>query len=400
MELLTPMTPGLLAVRAEAETGDDAVLAAITDLRADIEGRLLEVEKHQNLQAVLDASSRLNGLGGGGVRAVDPEYTAQFSDYFRTGHGEKEIQAAQRAGDRGEIVAAMQTGSESDGGYLAPTEWDRRILSAQLASSPMRRLCNVQKTTVGEYKTVWSNDQWGSGWVGETAARPQTTTPTLSAVIFGHGEIYANAPITQRLLDDAAFDLEGWLATSVEGEFSRQEGPAFLAGDGVNKPFGFLTYVTGAPNAAKHPGGAIKVYNSGKADGLTTDGLIDFVYKLPSTYRQGAVWLMNSTTAAMLSKLKDLAAFPIWREGLAQGQPSTLLGWPVEIDENMPNPTAGGNAIAFGNFKIGYAINDRFGIRILRDPYTAKPFVNFYCTKRVGGGVADPNAIQVMKIAA
>jgi HK97 family phage major capsid protein len=232
--------------------------------------------------------------------------------------------------------------------------------------------------------------------VGETAARPQTSSTALMQVPFSTGEIYAMPAVTQRLLDDAAISVDNWLADQVRKEFARQEGVAFLAGDGVNKPYGLLTYVTGGANAGVHPGGAIEVTQTA----ITVDGLIDFMFSLDAPYRQNATWLMSSLTAATIAKMKDANDNLIWRESLMVGQPSTLLGRPVEIDEGMPAPELNALAIAFGDFKAGYLINDRVGTRILRDPYTNKPFVMFYVTKRVGGGVLDPNAIKVLQLPA
>jgi HK97 family phage major capsid protein len=162
----------------------------------------------------------------------------------------------------------------------------------------------VQVTSVGAFTSLWSNDAWGTGWVGETAARPQTSTPLLSPIPFASGEIYANAAATQRLLDDAAMNVDNWLVTSLDREFTRQENIAFLAGNGVNKPHGLLTYAPGGTNEATHPGGSLTV-----AEGaISYDGLVDFLYGLDAPYRQNASWLMSSLTAAAIAKLKTATA--------------------------------------------------------------------------------------------
>ena len=263
----------------------------------------------------------------------------------------------------------------------------------------MRRLARVVPTTVRAYSTLYAASGWGSGWVGETAARPETSTPTFDPLTFPHGEIYANPGITQNLLDDADFNLEAWLADEVAEEFGKQEGVAFIAGNGTNKPRGLLTYVEGGASDDHHPGGNLTVVLSGAAAALPgPDGLIDFVYGLSAPYRQNAKWLMNSMTAAAIAKFKDGDGNYLWRETYVAGQPATLLGYAVEIDENMPNVAADALPIAFGDFKRGYVINDRQSVRVLRDPYTNKPYVHFYTTKRVGGGVDDPKAIRLMKI--
>ncbi len=204
--------------------------------------------------------------------------------------------------------------------------------------------------------------------------------------------------VSQQLIDDADFNLENWLTTELGSEFERQEGIAFIAGDGVNKPRGFLTYVAGGVSEAEHPGGPIATTPSGNASAITPDALIKLVYGLRSPYRQGATWLMNSNSASAVSQFKDAGGNYLWRPSIIEGQPPTLLGYPVTIDESMPDIAANALPIAFGNFRLGYVINDRTGIRVLRDPFTAKPYVGFYTTKRVGGGVMDPNAIRILKI--
>lgn len=347
-----------------------------------------------------EIQSQLNigGALGAGTSGIDrdPEYSRAFSAHIRKGDGVEVLKAANATGDRANVQAAMSVASDTDGGFLAPSEFDRQLFERQRTTSPMRRLALVQTTSVGAFHSLWSDDNWGSGWVGETALRPQTTSPALAPIPFAAGEIYSNVAATQRLLDDAVINTEAWLVQSLEREFSRQENVAFIAGNGVNKPNGLLTYAPGGVNAATHPGGALGVVE----DAIDYDGLVDFSYSLDAVFRQNSTWLMSSLTAAAIAKLKDANGLPIWREGLIVGQPATLLGRPVEIDEGMPGPVAGNLAIAFGDFKAGYLINDRLGTRILRDPYTNKPYVMFYATKRVGAGVLDPFAIRILKVAA
>lgn len=376
--------------------------AAIAALSAAFEG--FKTRYEGNYQAAIDdINAKLAALGvngaGLGRAPEDPQYTEIFASYFRSGQGERDLKDAQAQGRRQAIHAAMSVGTADAGGYLAPTEWDRKVREAQTAKSPMRRLASVQVTTVGAYTTLWNDGVIGSGWVGETAARPETTTPGLDPITFGHGEIYANPSTTQRLLDDADMDVEGWLATQVEKEFNAQEGIAFLSGNGTNKPYGLLAYVTGGAAAAVHPAGVIASTTVAGTTAITGDELVTFTYSLAAPYRQNASWLMNSATAANIAKLKDGDGNYLWRESFLIGQPATLLGRPVEIDENMPNMTTGAYPIVYGDFKAGYLINDRTGIRVLRDPFTNKPYVSFYSTKRVGGGVLDPNAFRLVKMA-
>ncbi len=355
-------------------------------------------EQMENLEAAVNAiQQQVNGGAGGGsshIMPVEPDYTRAFASYFRKGNGEDVLKAANASGERATVHAAMSVGDNSSGGYLAPVEWDRGLLERQRATSPLRRLASVQTTSVGAFTTMWNNDAWGSGWVGEVAGRPITTTASLAPITFESGEIYAMPTATQRILDDAAINVESWLTQSVEREFNRQESIAFLSGDGVNKPSGLLTYAVGGSKANAHPGGPVAVLEGA----IDFDALTDLLYGLAAPYRQNATWLMSSLTAAYLAKRKDADGNPLWRQSLIVGQPATLLGRPVEIDEGMPGPIAGNLAIAFGDFKAGYLINDRLGTRILRDPYTNKPYVNFYVTKRVGAGLLDPFAIRLLKV--
>lgn len=407
--LLAAAVPqGLVAVRAEAKQPQLAgyiseLSAGFETFKRKHEDRLAEVEASIGNMAKSAAALRLNG---GAITPVEPEYTSAFAAYTRSGDAEDSLKQANASGWRQTVHASMSVGDPSSGGYMAPTEWDRKVNQNLIALSPMRRLAQVQGTSVGAYSTIWNSRGTSSGWVAETDARAQTSTPTLASLTFDSGEIYANPSITQRLLDDAQFDVESFIAANVAEEFAIQEGAAFISGDGTNKPRGLLTYVTGGASDAHHPGGNLTVVNSGAAaalgadDGSSADTLVGFLYSLASPYRPNASWLMNSTTAAVIAKLKTSTGDYIWREAFLADQPATLLGRPVVLDENMPDLAAGATPIAFGDFSRGYVINDRLGVRILRDPYTAKPYVLYYTTKRVGGGVLDPKAVRLLKISA
>lgn len=386
---------GTARIRA-ASNNDAPTLAELTDaVSGFMERQTATLDNVINSMADMQRHIDGGALGlSGAVLPVEGDYSRAFASYTRKGDGVDALKAANATGDRATVHAAMSVGSNTDGGFLAPVEWDRQLHERQRASSPMRRLALVQTTAVGAFTSLWSDDSWGSGWVGETAARPQTTSAGLAPIPFAAGEIYANVAATQRLLDDSAINVENWLGNSLEREFNRQENIAFIAGNGVNKPNGLLTYAPGGVNAATHPGGALGVAELP----VTYDGLVDFSYSLEAPFRQNSTWLMSSLTAALIAKLKDANDLPIWREGLMVGQPATLLGRPVEIDEGLPAPTDGNLAIAFGDFKAGYLINDRLGTRILRDPYTNKPYVHFYATKRVGAGLLDPFAIRLLKV--
>jgi HK97 family phage major capsid protein len=214
-------------------------------------------------------------------------------------------------------------------------------------------------------------------------------------------ELYAMPAATPQLLDDAAVNIDEWIADEVRVAFAEQEGQAFVTGDGTNKPRGFLDYDQVAD--ASWAWGKIGVISTG-ADGAfpasnPTDKLIDLAYSVKSAYRANAHFVMNRATEAVIRKFKDADGNYIWQPAVRPGETPTLLGHPVAESEDMPDIAEDATAIAFGDFRRGYLIVDRVGIRILRDPYSSKPYVLFYTTKRVGGGVQDFNAIKLLKFA-
>lgn len=346
------------------------------------------------LQTAVDDQARINAaakLGDGAVIGdikSDPEYTKAFKAHMRRGDNAS-----------AEVRAAMQKGTDTDGGYLAPIEWDRTIGEKLKKISPMRAESRVITISVAGFKKYFSDRNVGSGWVGETASRPATTTPQIGVLDFVPGELYANPAISQQLLDDAAIDLEEWLGQEVDTEFSRQEGIGFLSGDGASKPYGILTYVTGAANAARHPYGEIKAVNTGDAAKLTGDGFVDLMYDLPSEYAGNAKLFINRQSLGAARKLKDGQGNFLWQPSYALGQPQTLNGAPIVEMPDMPTAAAGNIAALYGDMEATYLVVDRIGIRVLRDPYSNKPFVHFYTTKRVGGGVHNPQPMRALKIA-
>lgn len=295
---------------------------------------------------------------------------------------------------------ALQIGVEADGGYAVPEELDRNIIELLKDSSPMRQVCN--QITVGspDYKRLVSLGGAGSGWVGETDARPETGTPTLAQISAFMGEIYANPQATQTSLDDLFFNAEAWLNSEVSREFNEREGLAFLKGDGVNKPKGLMAYPMAQTADGNRPYGTLQNLLSGIAGGFNGDKLIDLIHSLKAGYRANARWMMGNLTVAYARKLKDSEGNYLWRPGLEAGAPSTLLGYGITENEDMPQVAADANAIAFGDFKRAYTIVDRIGTRVLRDPYTNKPFVSFYTTKRVGGMLVDSQAAKFLTLKA
>lgn len=379
----------LNAAFAEFKATNDAQLKAKAD-------DVVVSDKLAKINAALDgfqtalndlAAKAAAGAAGGSVIGdlpANPEYVGAFKAHMR----------------KGDVQAALNSGTAAEGGYLAPVEWDRTLTGKLKELSPIRAHARVISIQSGGFSRNYTDRAIGSGWVGEQATRPATSTPAFGQQVFATGELYANPSITQINLDDAALDLEQWLAAEVETEFARQEGIAFLSGNGTNKPFGILTYVTGAANAAKHPWGAIKLVNSGAAAAVTADGLLSLIYDLPQAYRAGANFFLNRLTQGAIRKLKDGQGNYLWQPQAAAGQPATLMGESVVELADMPDIAAGAVPILYGDMARTYLVVDRVGIRVLRDPYTNKPFVHFYTTKRVGGGVDNPEPMRGMTIAA
>lgn len=295
---------------------------------------------------------------------------------------------------------AVQTTTNQDGGYAVPEELDQTLLELLKDESPMRAVCSQLTVGTPDYKKLVNLGGAGSGWVGETDPRPTTGTPTLAQIQAYMGEIYANPQATQASLDDVFFDVENWISTEVAQKFAEKEGQAFLLGDGDKKPKGILSYGLAATVDKDREFGTLQKVLSGTAGNFTGDNLIDLIYATKKGYRNGAVFMMTNLTQAKARKFKDNDGNYLWQPGLQLGQPSTLLGYGIEENEDMPEVAADSNAVLFGNFKRGYLIVDRMGTRVLRDPYTNKPYVSFYTTKRTGGMLLDSNAIKVLTLSA
>jgi HK97 family phage major capsid protein len=290
-----------------------------------------------------------------------------------------------------------------DGGYAVPREIDGVIDATLKGISPIRAIANVVKVGSAGYRKLVTQNGVASGWASETGPRPETGTPLFNEVVPSFGELYANPFATQAMLDDAQFDVEAWLAGEIATEFAKQEGTAFVGGSGTNRPKGFLTYATATTNDAGRAFGTLQYVPTGTLGAFSAnpqDKLMDFVHTLRAPYRQGASWVMNASTLATVRKFKTSDGAFIWQPSLSAGQPDTLLGYPVIEAEDMPDIAGNSLSIAFGNFRAGYLIAERTDTSILRDPYSNKPYVGFYATKRIGGCVSNSEAIKLLKFSA
>jgi len=280
-----------------------------------------------------------------------------------------------------------------------PVETDKQITDLMTAISPIRSIASVRQVSTSTYKKPVTITGPAVGWVAETASRPETDSQSIDALSFPTAELYAMPAATTAFLDDAAVDVGQWIADEVNIAFAQQEGAAFVNGDGTNKPKGFLQATTVAD--ASWAWGKLGYLVTGVSGDLPasdkSDVLIDLVYSLKAGYRQNANWVMNRRTQAVLRKLKDDSGNYLWQPAATADGRATLLGFPLVEAEDMPDIAANALSIAFGDFKRGYLIVDRQGVSVLRDPYSAKPYVLFYTTKRVGGGVQNFEAIKLLK---
>jgi HK97 family phage major capsid protein len=300
-----------------------------------------------------------------------------------------------RTGDAAEMKS-MSIGTDADGGYAVPTQLDNNLRNYLHDASAMRQISTVKNIGSAKYSKAVNTGGLAAGWVGETDARPGTTTPTIAEVTPPVGELYANPAATAWMLEDVNFDLANWLMEEVKGKFASMEGAAFISGDGTNKPRGILNYPSATTGDEVRAFGTLKHILTTGATSLTADEIINISYDLRSAYRRGSVWVMNSKTAAYIRKLKDSNGSYLWQANFQNGQPAELAGYKCFIDESMPDIATGNVAVMFGNFTLGYEILDR-STMLLRDPYTNKPYCLFYTTKRVSGMVVDSNAIRLLQ---
>lgn len=310
-----------------------------------------------------------------------------------------------RGGDSANLRAleqkALSAGSNPDGGFLVPPEIETKIGERLFNISPIRSLASIRTISSNIYKKPMMATGAVAGWVGETDARTQTTTPTLDELSFPAMELYAMPAATTLLLEDSAVDIDEWLAQEVDRVFAAQEGAAFVTGDGNNKPKGFVSYNTVANSSWTW--GNIGYVASGVAGAFPSttpsDVLVDLIFALKAGYRQNAAFVMNRKTQSLIRKFKDTTNNYIWQPPASPSGRASLMNFPVHDVEDMPDIAANSLSVAFGDFQRGYLIVDRAGVTVLRDPYSAKPYVLFYTTKRVGGGVQDYDAIKLLKFA-
>lgn len=368
-------------LKALIEKGNDQI-AETAQKAADLETRLAAIETK---------SSRPRALGNGGEQSplvIEAKKLAQFCE---TGEGL-------------ERKASLNTGTGAEGGFALPKQISDTVQDQLISVSPIRQIARIVRVETSDYRHLVGTRGAGATWRSELGTGSATDAPTMAEIIPPHGELFAFPEISTWALQDLTIDPEGWLQMNVTDQFALAEGAAFVAGDGTNKPRGFLAGPTPVATAdATRAFGTLQYVPTGEAAalGATIDEtLVDLVYTLASPYRANARWVMNSQTAAAIRKLKDADGRFIWTDSLQAGQPPLLMGFPVVMAEDMPNVAANAFPIAFGDFQRGYIIADRTDVRIIRDEVTKPGAVRYIVQKRVGGALTDTKAIKLLKVAA
>ncbi|RIY01287.1 phage major capsid protein [Aureimonas flava] len=388
------------AFEAFREANDERLSQIEKRMSADA----LTGEKVERISKAMDEQEKrmerlvLKGMrppaGGGETAGAEPtEHRSAFEAYVRGGDETRLRRLEEKA---------MSGLAGADGGFLVPSETETEIGRRLAAVSPIRGIASVRTVSSAVLRKPFALNGAQTGWVGQADARPQTNAPQLAELSFPTMELYAMPAATNALLDDAAVDIDAWIGEEVEQAFAAQEGAAFVNGDGVSKPKGFMSYptVTESAFAWGSVGTVSTGANGGFMAGAAGDALIDLIYALKAGYRQNASFVMNRRTQSAVRKLKDADGNYLWAPPSAAGARATLMGFPVVEAEAMPDIGAAAKAIAFGDFGRFYLVVDRQGVRVLRDPYSAKPYVLFYTTKRVGGGIQDFDAAKLLNFVA
>jgi len=313
------------------------------------------------------------------------EYEKAFSNYIRKG-----IESGLENFEK----KALSVNSDADGGFLVNPAMSQNIITTLNETSPIRLLATVEIISSDALEILEDKDVMTSGWTTETSTVSTTSNSRFGKRSIPVHELYAQPKATQKLIDDSAVDIESWLSGKITESFAIKENAAFVNGDGVGKPRGILSYAAGTT------WGKIEQVGSGTSGTFDGDDVIEVFYRLKEPYMHNATFLMNRSTVKIARTLKETVSGQyLWQPGLAIGTPDSLMGVPVAQAADMPTPAANSLSIAVGDFKQAYMVVDRVGIRILRDPYTDKPFVKFYATKRVGGDVVNFDAIKLLKLA-
>jgi len=368
-----------------------AMAGFVTDFKDFTTNIQTKMQEQDDRMTKLDRKSMIAGARPALATAASVEAPHQkaFEAYLRSGDDDGLRDLPMEGKSMSSAVAA-------DGGYLVDPQTSATIQSTLATTASIRAIANVVNVEATSYDVLIDQTEMGAGWATENDPTAETGTPQIDRISIALHELSALPKASQRLLDDTAFDIDAWLAGRIADKFARSEAAAFVSGNGVDKPTGFLT-VPQVDNDVWVWGNLGYVVSGADGDFDGAESLIDLVYALGAEYRANGTFVMNSKTAGAVRKLKDSDGRFLWSDGLVAGEPARLLGYPVLIAEDMPDIATDSMSIAFGDFGAGYTVAERPDLRVLRDPFSAKPHVLFYATKRVGGAVSDYAAIKLLK---
>ena len=390
--MTTPVPKARIAEDMSAPELTQVITGFLADFTTFTNGLQAKLQKQDDRMNKLDRKTMMTTRSALTTAAVqDAPHQKAFAAYLRSGDDD-----ALRGLDMDS--KGMSTVMAADGGYLVDPQTADTIKGTLSSTASIRAIASVVTVDATSYDVLVDHTEMGAGWASETAGVAETTTPQIDRISIPLHELSALPKASQRLLDDSAFDIEGWLAGRIADKFARSEAGAFINGDGIDKPKGLLTY----PQVENEiwEWGNLGFVTTGVAGGIQSgDPIVDLVYALGAVYRANGTFVMNSKTAGTIRKLKHNDGRFLWSDGLAAGEPARLMGYPVLVAEDMPDIADGAAAIAFGDFGAGYTVAERPDLRVLRDPFSAKPHVLFYATKRVGGAVSDFAAIKLLKFA-
>ncbi len=400
----------------EVRSATDTLARAFEEYKSVNDQRLAEIEQRGSADVLTDEhlgrmdksidklqdevtslkTSMLRPAKTGAAPVADSAHKSAFMQYVVKGYD---------GGLASYESKALEVVNGAEGGFMIPAELSERIVTRQFDTTPMRQIATVMTISTEAVEMLRDTAEPVAQWVSELGSRDDTADNGVGRIRIPVHELYAQPKATQKLLDDATINVEEWLIGKVSAKFSRAENNAFVVGDGIGMPRGFTSYTAATTDDATRAWGVLQYVATG-ADGAFTssnaaDCLFDLMHKLRVGYHPGAVWVMPRAVADTIRKFKENSTQAyIWQPGLQLGTPATLLGFPVVLGEDMPSAASGSFSLAFGNFKEGYTIVDRLGMRILRDPYTGAPFIKFRCTKRTGGDVVNFEAIKLLKFSA
>ncbi len=376
-----------------AEELKTAVAGFVSEFKTFSTGIHATLQKQEERMNKIDRKTLMAGRPALAAAAdAEAPHQKAFSAYLRSGDDDA-LRGLELEGK------ALSSAVAADGGYLVDPKTSEVVQSTLSTTASVRAIASVVNVDATSFDVLVDHTDAGVGWASESGSIAETDTPQIDRITIPLHELSALPKASQRLLDDSAFDIEDWLAGRIASKFARSEAEAFVSGDGIDKPTGFLTYPT-VENGNWTWGNLGYIATGSDGDLQSADPMIDLIYAVKAEYRANGTFVMNSRTAGTIRKLKDADGRFLWSDSLAAGEPARLLGYPVLIAEDMPDLATDAFAIAFGDFGAGYTIAERPDLRVLRDPFSAKPHVLFYATKRVGGAVSDFDAIKLLKFGA